>query len=894
MKESQGKTVFLRDYNLPDYLIDETQLVFELHEDYTLVISRLRMRRNPAAPPGRTPLVLEGRNLQLRELKLDGKVLAPPVYEVDDEQLTLAVVPEQFMLECHTLIKPQENTSLEGLYKSRVMFCTQCEAEGFRKITYYLDRPDVLSSFTTRIEADKTLYPVLLSNGNLIATGDLGAGRHFATWQDPFKKPSYLFALVAGDLKPVTDTFTTCSGRKIDLRIYVEAKDLDKCAFAMISLKQAMRWDEKVYGREYDLDIFMIVAVDDFNMGAMENKGLNIFNSSCVLAKPETSTDMAFQRIESIVAHEYFHNWSGNRVTCRDWFQLSLKEGFTVFRDQEFSADMGSRAVNRIEDVGLVRTVQFAEDSGPMAHSVRPESYMEISNFYTVTIYEKGAEVVRMIANLLGKDLFRKGTDLYFSRFDGMAVTTEDFVRTMEEVSGLELTQFRRWYTQAGTPQLDITRHYAPKERQYTLTVKQNCPPTPRQPVKEPFFIPLTVGLLDSTGKEMPLQLLPLQAGDSDKPETSKVLRVTAAEQQFTFVNIPEEPVPALLRSFSAPVKLRFDYTRDELMFLMSHDSDGFVRWESAQQLALQVLHEGLQAKQAGSTFMVDPRLVTAYRSVLEASLQVGAIDKAMVANLLLLPSEAYISELAVVIDVEGIHQVREQVRRHLAQELRVLFGRVYSANLSAAPYQYEAEAIAARSLKNTVLNYLMTLDEPRWIEAAKVQYVTATNMTDAMAGLRAFVNNPSPLTAALTNSLLESFYAKWKHEALVVEQWLSLQSAAPVPGNLDKVKALIAHEAFDIRNPNKIRSVIGAFCNSNALGFHAGNGEGYRFLADYVILLNRSNPQIASRQLTPLTRWRKYDLKRQELMKAELRRVMAEENLSRDVSEIVLKCLQE
>jgi aminopeptidase N len=889
MKESQGKTVWLRDYRVPDYLIDETQLVFELHEDYTLVSSRLRMRRNPAAPAGRAPLVLDGKQLVLEEVKLDGSALAASAYELDDEHLTIASVPAQFTLECRTRIKPQENTSLEGLYKSRVMFCTQCEAEGFRKITYYLDRPDVLSSFTTRVEADRAKYPVLLSNGNLIASGDLGSGRHFATWQDPFKKPCYLFALVAGDLKVVTDTFTTCTGRNIDLRIYVEAKDFDKCDFAMGALKRAMRWDEEVYGREYDLDIFMIVAVDDFNMGAMENKGLNIFNSSAVLAKPETSTDMAFQRIESIVGHEYFHNWSGNRVTCRDWFQLSLKEGFTVYRDSEFSADMGSRAVNRIEDVGLLRTVQFAEDSGPMAHSVRPESYMEISNFYTVTIYEKGSEVVRMIANLLGKNLFRKGTDLYFSRFDGMAVTTEDFVKCMEEVSGIDLTQFRRWYTQAGTPQLDIARHYEPKERRYTLTVRQSCPPTPRQPTKEPFFIPVTVGLLDSKGKELPLQL-----GGADTPETSKVLRVTEPEQKFTFNNVPEEPVPALLRGFSAPVKLRIDYTRDELMFLMSHDSDGFVRWEAAQQLGLQVINEGLEARKAGKPFSVDPRLVSAYRSVLQASLDDPFFDKAMVANLLLLPSEAYIAELSAVIDVDGIHQVREQVRKHLARELKELFGRVYRENQSTEAYVYDAGPVARRSVKNTVLNYLMTLEEEEWFAAARKQYETANNMTDAMAGLRAFVNNPSPKTTDLTNKLLGDFYTKWKNETLVVEQWLSLQSAAPVPGNLPRVKALIQHEAFDIRNPNKIRSVIGAFCNANAVGFHAENGEGYRFLADYVILLNRSNPQIASRQLTPLTRWRKYDPKRQELMKAELRRIMAEENVSKDVYEVLSKSLQD
>ena len=889
MKESQGKTVYLRDYRVPDFLIDDTQLIVELFETQTLVSARLKMRRNPAAQTPQAPLVLSGRALELLEVKLAGKVLAGSDYQVDAEQLTIAGVPASFMLECRTRIKPQENTSLEGLYKSRVMFCTQCEAEGFRKITYYLDRPDVLSSFTTRIEAEKLRYPVLLSNGNLLASGELGGGRHFATWQDPFKKPCYLFALVAGDLKNISDSFTTSSGRKVELKIFVEAKDLDKCDFAMDALKRAMRWDEQVYGREYDLDIFMIVAVDDFNMGAMENKGLNIFNSSCVLAKPETSTDFSFARIESIVAHEYFHNWSGNRVTCRDWFQLSLKEGFTVFRDAEFSADMGSRAVNRIEDVGMLRTVQFAEDSGPMAHSVRPESYMEISNFYTVTIYEKGAEVVRMIANLLGKELFRKGTDLYFSRFDGMAVTTEDFVQCMETVSGINLTQFRRWYSQAGTPELTVSRDYDAKQRRFTLTIKQQCPPTPRQPDKEPFYIPVTVALLDSNGQELPLQL-----GADDGQATSKVLRLTDAEQQFTFINIPEAPVPALLRGFSAPVKLQCDYTRQELSFLMSHERDGFVRWEAGQQLSLAVLNEGMQARLAGQPVTVDPVLITAFGSVLQAALVDVNADKAMLANLLLLPPEAYLAELAVPADVEGIHAVREQLRRQLAHELADLFAQVYHANVSNESYRYEARAIAGRTLKNTALNYLMLLEDPHWFAIAKQQYDSATNMTDQSAALRALVNNPCAANQSLRETLVAAFYQQWQHETLVVEQWLSLQSAAPVPGNLPAVQQLIKHEAFDLRNPNKVRSVIGAFCNSNLIGFHAGDGSGYRFLADYVIKLNASNPQIASRQLTPLTRWRKYDTTRQALMKVELRRVMAEPKLSPDVFEIVSKSLQD
>ncbi|MDR0781977.1 MAG: aminopeptidase N [Pseudomonadales bacterium] len=889
MKESQGKSVYLRDYRVPDYLIDATHLDVQLFEDHTRVRARLLMRRNPAASTSNAPLVLDGRQLELVEVLLDGVALHSDHYRLDKDQLTVMQVPERFTLETEVRIHPETNTSLEGLYKSRVMFCTQCEAEGFRKITYYLDRPDVLASFTTRVEADKARYPVLLSNGNPIERGELPNDRHFVRWQDPFRKPSYLFALVAGDLSGITDTFTTQSGRVIDLRIYVEAKDLDKCAFAMGALKRAMRWDEEVYGREYDLDIFMIVAVDDFNMGAMENKGLNIFNSSAVLAHPATTTDLSFQRIESIVAHEYFHNWSGNRVTCRDWFQLSLKEGFTVFRDSEFSADMGSRTVNRIEDVGFLRTVQFAEDSGPMAHSVRPESYMEISNFYTVTIYEKGAEVVRMLANLLGPQQFRQATDLYFARFDGQAVTTEDFVRCMEEVSGMDLGQFRRWYVQAGTPQLTVSGEYEAKTREYLLTVQQQTPPTPRQALKEPFFIPLTVGLLDSNGNDLPLQL-----GGADAVSSSKVLHVTAPVQTFRFTNIMEQPVPSLLRGFSAPVKLSYDYTREELMFLMSHDSDGFVRWEAGQQLALQVFNEALAAWRDGTPYTLDSSLVQAYREVLQASLTQPDIDKAMIANLILLPSEAYIAEQMTLVEVDGIHAVRESMRAQLARALQSEFAAVYRANLSGAPYEYAAVPIAQRALKNTVLNYLMLLESDVWFAAAAQQFERANNMTDESAALRAFINNPCAANTAQRGALVERFYQKWKQQTLVVEQWLSMQSAAPVVDNLPRVKALIQHEAFDLRNPNKVRSVIGAFCNSNAVGFHAADGSGYAFLGDYVIELNRLNPQIASRQLTPLTRWRRFDAQRQALMKAQLQRVMAAPNLSPDVYEVVSKSLQE
>lgn len=578
MRSEQPQTIHLKDYRAPDYLIDETHLTFELFEDHTLVHAQLVMRRNPAAGDGLPPLVLDGQQLELLDLHLDDVPLAAGDYQLTDSHLSLQPTQARFVIDSTVRIHPESNTALEGLYKSGGMFCTQCEAEGFRKITFYLDRPDVMSVFTTTLSADKQAYPILLSNGNPIASGEEEDGRHWATWQDPFKKPAYLFALVAGDLWCIEDSFRTLSGRDVALRIYVEPENIGKLQHAMDSLKKSMKWDEEVYGREYDLDIFMIVAVNDFNMGAMENKGLNIFNSSCVLAHPDTATDAAHQRVEAVVAHEYFHNWSGNRVTCRDWFQLSLKEGFTVFRDAEFSADMNSRTVKRIEDVAFLRTHQFAEDAGPMAHPVRPDSYMEISNFYTLTIYEKGAEVLRMIHTLLGAEAFRKGSDLYFERHDGQAVTCDDFVQAMEDASGQDLAQFKRWYTQSGTPRLAVEDCYDAHAKTYTLTFRQSCPATPGQERKEPFVIPVAMGLLDSYGRELPLRL----AGEAEAAGTSRVLAVTEAVQSFTFVEVPVQPLPSLLRGFSAPVKLHYPYGRDQLMFLMQHDSDGFNRWEAA------------------------------------------------------------------------------------------------------------------------------------------------------------------------------------------------------------------------------------------------------------------------------------------------------------------------
>jgi aminopeptidase N len=889
MNDLQPKTIFLSDYEVPDFLIDSTDLTFDLNAEATLVTSVLSIRRNPDSNKPTAPLILNGQELKLQSVALDGTALSAQQYELDDEQLVIASTPDTFQLTIEVLINPQANTSLEGLYKSRTMFCTQCEAEGFRKITYYLDRPDVLSEFTTTVIGDKTEFPVLLSNGNAINQGDLADNKHFVTWHDPFRKPAYLFALVAGDLDVVNDTFKTCSGRDIALQIFVETKDLDKCDHAMNSLKKSMRWDEEVFGREYDLDIFMIVAVDDFNMGAMENKGLNIFNTSCVLAKPETTTDATFQRVEAIVAHEYFHNWSGNRVTCRDWFQLSLKEGFTVFRDSEFSADMNSRTVSRVENVSLLRTMQFAEDGGPMSHPVQPPSFMEISNFYTLTIYEKGAEIVGMIHTLLGAEKFRQGSDLYFERHDGQAVTIQDFIAAMEDASGRDLTQFKRWYSQAGTPNLKVSDHYNADAQEYELTFEQSCPSTPEASSsdKKPFHIPVAIGLLGDAGN-LPLQIKGSGVNSETEDNTNLVLELTETKQSFVFSDVKEQPVPALLRGFSAPVKLHYEYTRDELMQLTRSEDDGFCRWDAGQQLAVQVINDAMDAYRAGDEYEVDQRLVDAYSAILSDQ----SLDKAMTALMLQLPSEAYLSELADQIDVDAIHYARQSVRRQIANKLKGAFTSTYKANTSAASYSPSAEQIAQRSLKNVCLSYLMLLGSDDSLELAQDQINSATNMTDEISALAALVNCEASGAIAIKDQALGAYYNKWQDEALVINQWLSVQATCSLPNGLDRVQRLMQHPSFDIKNPNKVRSVIGAFCNGNAINFHCEDGAGYKFLADQIIVLDAMNPQIASRLLTPLTKWRRYAPEQQELMKTQLARIKASSSLSKDVYEVVSKSL--
>ncbi len=901
MKNAQARTTYLKDYLPPNFLIETTELDFDLYEDCATVVAKLLFVRNEltgeeAKQSASDTLVLNGQDQVLEELILEGKKLEPGDYLLDDETLTIPALAsllgraaDRFTLQIRTRLEPQNNTALEGLYKSRKMFCTQCEAEGFRRITYYLDRPDVMSRFTTTIRADAEKYPVLLSNGNMIASGkeEGDANRHWVSWEDPFKKPSYLFALVAGDLVSLDDTFITASGREIALRIFVEEKDLDKCDHAMRSLKNSMRWDEEKFGREYDLDIFMIVAVDDFNMGAMENKGLNIFNTSCVLANPHTTTDFAFQRVEAVVAHEYFHNWSGNRVTCRDWFQLSLKEGFTVFRDSEFSADMGSRTVKRVEDVNLLKTVQFAEDAGPMAHSVRPDSYMEISNFYTVTIYEKGSEVVRMISLLLGPEKFRAGTDLYFERHDGQAVTTEDFVKAMEDASGIDLTQFRRWYTQAGTPVLSIESRYDADKRQWVLSVQQSCPDTPGQSNKLPFTIPLRMGLLRSDGSEIPLRL----AGETDKEnKLDRVLEVTERSQEFVFTDVDEAPVPSLLRGFSAPVRLNYDYAPEDLLFLMVNDSDGFNRWNAAQLLAIDSLDKLQAARSAGDALQTPALLEKAFAKVLDSVISNPEQDKAMIAHLLTLPTESFLIEQATLADVEAIHETREFMANEIARIHHDKFATIYKDNDANWEFKVDAKSVARRALKNLALSYLVRSDDEDWIQRCYWQFEGASNMTDQMAALRCLVNSAHPVARELAEKALTEFYDAWQHEALVVDQWLIVQATCSLPGTLGKVKSLLEHPDFEIRNPNKVRSLIGVFGAQNHINFHQRDGAGYEFLADQALVLDKLNPQIASRLLTPLTRWKKYDSERQALMQVQLRRIKADPGLSKEVFEVVEK----
>jgi len=876
VKDALPQTIYLKDYQVSPFLVDTTDLLFDLGDEQTRVTTKMAVRRNPDSSDKTGALELNSKgDVQLQWIAVDGQRLDSSAYSLSDNLLSLPDLPDSCVVSTEVLIQPQLNTSMMGLYRSRTMYCTQCEAEGFRRITYFPDRPDIMSVFTVKIVADKARYPVLLSNGNAIERADLDAGRHTVTWHDPFKKPSHLFALVAGTLSVVEDSFTTMSGREIPLQIFVEEKDLDKCDHAMLSLKNSMGWDEEVYGREYDLDIFMIVAVDDFNMGAMENKGLNIFNTSAVLANPKTTTDASFLRVEGIVAHEYFHNWSGNRVNLRDWFQLSLKEGFTVFRDCQFSADMNSPTVKRIEDVSYLRTHQFAEDGGPMAHQVQPDSYMEINNFYTLTVYEKGAEIVRMYHSLLGAETYRKATDLYFDRHDGQAVTIEEFVSAMEDASGRDLTQFRRWYKQAGTPVVRVRSEYDAAANTYTLDFQQSCPATPGQSEKLPLVIPVKLGLVGADGVDMQLNA----AG-----QTEMVFEITEASQQLVIENIKQEPVPSLLRGFSAPVKLDYDYSPEQLAHLMANDSDGFNRWDACQTLCLAVLTQLIDDSKHDRPMIVDGELVEAFKALLTDT----SLDPAMVALMLQLPSESLLHEEAETIYVDAIHDARLFMRTALAGCLMDELQVVYQQNITDQAYKPNVEQMGSRSLKNAALGYLMLVGTG--IELAWAQFQNADNMTDQAAALSALVNCPEASDYA--SQALNLFEQKFRDEALVMNLWLQIQATNTQANGLQRVIELMDHKAFTMTNPNKIRSLIGAFASANHVNFHSQDGSGYRFLTEQILALNTVNPQVAARLVTPLTKWKKFPEPNRQLMQNALQDIAKEPNLVKDLQEIVSKSL--
>ncbi len=874
-------TRYLKDYTPYPFHVSSIKLCFELDPQETRVSSTMQFSR--VNKDKNVPLVLNGEYLQLGQITIDGQKLAASEYDYNGKILKIYKVPDKFTLVIVTIISPETNTALEGLYRSSGNYCTQCEAEGFRRITCYPDRPDVMAVFTTTIIADNSQCPVMLANGNLIEQGRLEDGRLFATWHDPFPKPCYLFALVAGNLVCIKDIFTTMTGKEVALHIYVEERNAKKCSHAMASLKKAMLWDEQRFGREYDLDIYMIVAVDDFNMGAMENKGLNVFNSKYVLAEPTTATDSDYEGIEGVIAHEYFHNWTGNRITCRDWFQLSLKEGLTVFRDQEFSADMGSRAVKRIHDVNVMRTFQFREDSGPMAHPVRPDSYEEINNFYTLTVYNKGAEVIRMIHTLLGEQGFRRGMDLYFERYDGQAVTCDDFVAAMEDASDVNLSQFKRWYSQAGTPLLVVQNTYDNKTKQLTLHFAQSCPPTPGQEEKRPFYFPVTIGLLDSQGDE-------LEAILKNEGKTScSSLIVKDKIQEFCFTELNEKPVVSLLRNFSAPVKVQANYSDDELAFLMAHDADSFNRWDACQQLALKyILNQISLCQKDGATVTVAEIFHTAFAHLLADQ----QADPAFIAAAITLPSETWIAQQMEVVDPENIFWIRASFRAQLGNRHKQRFLQLYNALASDEPYAYTIKQAAGRSLRNGCLAYLLAPEPGKCVDKqllalGTAQYFNADNMTDVFAALAAVVNADH----AAGSELLEDFYQKWKNDPLVVDKWLMLQATCSLPGTLKQVEKLLDHPAFSIKNPNKVRSLIGAFAG-NQQHFHVKDGSGYAFLGKQIRVLDTLNPQIASRLVTPLTLWKRYDVNRQKLMKNELEQIASISGISRDVGEIVRKSL--
>ena len=873
------QTTYLKDYRPPAYLISNVTLDIDIEAAATVVRAALTITRN-AGTQESTALVLHGDGLELLSVALDGRELVASEYSLDTQYLTITHVPAQFTLATVVRIHPEQNTQLMGLYASQDGYFTQCEAEGFRRITFFVDRPDVMARYVTVIHAERKRFPLLLSNGNLDASGDEADGRHWARWVDPFPKPSYLFALVAARLDERESEFVTCSGRTVKLKLFVEPGKLDQCAFAMEALQAAMRWDEEVFGLELDLDTYMIVAVGDFNMGAMENKGLNVFNTKYVLARADTATDMDFMMLDRVVAHEYFHNWTGNRVTCRDWFQLSLKEGLTVFRDQQYGGDRYSHAVQRIQEVRVLRAAQFPEDASPMAHPVRPESFIEISNFYTATVYNKGAEVVRMIHTLLGPAGFRAGMDLYFKRHDGQAVRTEDFVAAMQDASSVDLTLFKHWYGQAGTPVVTARGSYDAEKRRYTLHLAQACPPTPGQDSKLPFQIPIALALLDSAGREMPLRL----SGEAQASGCNRVLSLCDAQADWVFEDIDSLPVPSLLRGFSAPVVLRCDYSAADLAHLMAHDSDSFNRWEAGQRLALDVLLAAIVDIRAGR----EPSWPEDFVAACGRLIADAPADPGFAAEALSLPAAGYIAEQLHEVDADAILAARVALRRHLATRFEHEWRRLYMSSGIAGPYTPDPVSAGRRSLRNLALGFLLELETTEVHTLALQQLQGADNMTDAMAALSALANSD----CAERVEALRWFYDKWQDEPLVVDKWLAVQASSRLPNTLAEVQRLLTHAAFDMRNPNKVRAVIGAFCQGNHVRFNAADGSGYAFAAEQVIALDPHNAQVAARMARSFDRWRKFDAEHQAHARTALLRIRDTEGLSKDTFEVVSRAL--
>jgi aminopeptidase N len=881
MKTDTPRSILLKEYRPPSYLIDSVSLDVSLHQTRTRVRSRLRLRPNPAvAKPG--PLRLDGELLELESVSLDGRLLGPKEYTRAEKGLTVPSPPKgAFELETVTYCNPDANKALTGLYLSKGIYCTQCEAQGFRRITYFLDRPDVLATYTVRIEADREEASVLLSNGNPVERGTLDAGkRHYAVWRDPHPKPCYLFALVGGNLASIASDFTTASGRKVDLRIYVEPGKEDRCAWAMESLKRAMKWDEERFGREYDLDVFNIVAVSDFNMGAMENKGLNIFNDALVLASPETATDNAFLNIERVIAHEYFHNWTGNRITCRDWFQLCLKEGLTVFRDQEFGADMRSEAEQRIAEVRSLKARQFPEDAGPLAHPVRPAKYIEINNFYTATVYDKGAELVRMLQTLLGRDGFRKGMDLYFERHDGQAATVEDFVTCFADASGRDLSQFMTWYAQAGTPEVTCALKYDAKSRTVELSLSQSQAPTPGEARKKPLHIPIRLGLIDGDGRELPLTLASGQRLPDGLVELKK------RTEKLRFCDVPSAPVASLLRKFSAPVNLTIERSDAELAFLMAHDSDLFNRWQAAQDYAARVMIEAIAAQAAGER-APQPK---AFIDALAVTLRDQSITPGYLAQFLTLPSEGDLTRIiARDVDPAAIHKARKALQKAIATRLHDSFAQVYERMETPGRYSPQAEPAGRRALRNVALSYLVGRGKPDDVARAATHFAQAKNLTDETAAMATL----SEINAPEREAALARFYERWKGDHLVIDGWFSCQAASPLASSLATVKKLTQHPLFSIKNPNKVRALIGIFASSNPVNFNRPDGRGYDFVADRVLEIDAFNPQIAARLLSAFRGWRMLEPKRRAVAKKTLQRVAKAKPLSNDVYEIVSKMLE-